>query len=156
VLKELTFRTMEFLTVKETNMKTTRKIKTILCPIYFDVNSLAALDMARNLARENGATLYVLHVVIPPHPLLISAPFLSDREHHYAGIRLDEIARESLRDVDHRVVLRSGDPAEQIIKTAVDVEADLVIMATHGRTGVPRFSWAAWRKRSCVSLPARC
>jgi hypothetical protein len=35
----------------------------ILCPVDFDVNSLAALDLACNLTRHNDGTLYVLHVV---------------------------------------------------------------------------------------------
>jgi nucleotide-binding universal stress UspA family protein len=120
-------------------MTTTRKLRTILCPIDFDVNSLAALDMARDLARDNGAILYMLHVVIPPYPLLISPPFLAHRERQYAAMRLDEIARDALRDVNHSVVLKTGEPAGQIINTAAEIEADLLIMATHGRTDVPRF-----------------
>src|SRR5215469_6020771 len=97
-------------------MKTTRQITKILCAIDFDVNSLAALDMARDLAREHEATLYVLHVVAGP--VLISVPSLADRNRHYAGIRLEEIAHESLRNVEHRLIFKTGEPAEEIIKTA--------------------------------------
>jgi universal stress protein A len=119
-------------------MKTKLKFNNILCPIDFDVNSLAALEMARELTRENRATLHVLHVVMPPYQLLISAPFLADRERHHASIRLNEIGRDLLRDVEHCLVLKVGDPAEKIINTAAEIEADLVVMATHGRTGMPR------------------
>ncbi len=41
-----------------------------------------------------------------------------------------------LSDVEHETVLRIGNPAEEIIKAEHDYGADLVVMATHGRTGV--------------------
>src|SRR5262245_36236120 len=115
-----------------------KKIRTILCPIDFDVNSLATLDWARELARESNAMLHVLHVVTLSYPLLMSAPFLISRARECAYIQLQEIARESLGDVDHRLVLKAGSPAELIIKTAQELKADVVVMATHGRTGVSR------------------
>jgi universal stress protein A len=115
-----------------------KKIKTILCPIDFDVNSLATLDWARELAREGNATLHMLHVVTLSYPLLTSAPFLISRARECAYIQLQEIARESLGNVDHRLVLKTGPPAELIIKTAQELKADVVVMATHGRTGVSR------------------
>ena len=115
-----------------------RKISTILCPIDFDVNSLATLDWARELARESNASLHMLHVVTQNYPLLMSAPFLISRARECAYIQLQEIARESLCDVDHHLVLKTGSPAELIIKTAQELKADVVVMATHGRTGVSR------------------
>jgi len=135
-------------------------ITRVLCPIDFDVNSLAALDMARNLTQGNGASLYVLHVLVPSHPLIISAPFLAERAHNYARIRLDEIARESLRNVDHHLLLKTGDPAETIVGTAQELGADLLVMATHGRTGVPRFFLGSvaekvMRKSLCPVLTIR-
>lgn len=53
-------------------MKIIQGIK-ILCPIDFDVNSLAALDLAHDLVRENGGTVYALHVVKLPDLTHISA-----------------------------------------------------------------------------------
>src|SRR5262249_33171098 len=101
-----------------------RKIRTILCPIDFDVNSLATLDWARELARESNASLHMLHVVTLSYPLLMSAPFLISRARECAYIQLQEIARESLGDVDHRLLLKTGSPAELIIKTAQELRAD--------------------------------
>ncbi|MGH9773214.1 MAG: universal stress protein [Candidatus Acidiferrales bacterium] len=119
-------------------MKTTQRVR-VLCPIDFDVNSLAALDLARDLVRENGGTLYVLHVVRPPNPVVIPAPMLLERASHFARIRLDEVALESLGDIDHRLLLRAGRPAQQIINAIREFDAHMVVMATHGRSGVPRF-----------------
>jgi universal stress protein A len=111
----------------------------ILCPIDFDVNSLAALDLARDLVRQNGGKLYLLHVVSSPNPLISSAPLLLERVGHFARIQLDEVARESLGDVDHHLLLRTGRPAEEIIAAATDLEVHMVVMATRGRTSMSRF-----------------
>jgi nucleotide-binding universal stress UspA family protein len=116
-----------------------KKQHTILCPIDFDVNSLAALDWARDLAHALQALLQVLHVVTLSDPLLIPAPFLNSRAREHASIRLDKIARESLGNVDHRLILKNGQPAEQIIQSADEVGADMLVMATHGRAVVSRF-----------------
>ncbi|HJU12163.1 MAG TPA: universal stress protein, partial [Candidatus Binataceae bacterium] len=111
----------------------------ILCPIEFDVNSLAALDMARDMIRERNGSLFVLHVVPPTSPFIISAPLLSERARHFARIELEEIARESLSDVDHHLLVKTGRPADEIIATANELKPQMVVMATHGRTGAPRF-----------------
>ncbi len=111
----------------------------VLCPIEFDVNSLAALDLACDLVRENSGTLYVLHAVPPYSPLAISAPLLFERARQFARIELEEIARESLGDIDYQLLVRSGRPADEIIAAAREVKAHIIVMATHGRTGPPRF-----------------
>src|SRR6266436_9547056 len=113
-------------------MTTTEKAR-ILCAVDFDVNSLAALDLACDLVRDNGGTLYVLHVVPSVAPLLVLAPSLVERTRHFARVRLDEVARESLSEVDYRLFLRTGDPAEQIIAAAAELNAKMVVLATHGR-----------------------
>jgi universal stress protein A len=113
----------------------------ILCPVDFDMSSLAALDLAHATVRDNGGTLYVLHVV-PSIALLATSviPSLVQRTSHFyfAHARLAEIARESLYDVDHHLLLRTGSPAEQILDAATELEAQMVVMATHGRKGPSR------------------
>ena len=112
----------------------------ILCPIDFDRNSLAALDYARDLAKQQDATLHVLHVVfIPmvspgfpgePYPVVSEEP---------SKLELQEIAREHLDGkVRYQIETRSGRPAEIINQAAEDLGVDLIVMATHGRTGVTR------------------
>src|SRR2546429_5598851 len=97
-------------TFASTKMKTTEKAR-ILCAVDFDVNSLAALDFARDLVRDNGGTLYVLHVVPSVTSLLVLTSLQVERTRHFARIRLDEVARESLGEVDYRLLLRTGHPA---------------------------------------------
>jgi nucleotide-binding universal stress UspA family protein len=110
----------------------------ILCPVDFDRNSLAALDLARDLVRENGGKLYVLHVIPPPDPFVISAPFILERSAHFARMRLEEIARESLGEIDYLLLVKTGKPAESIISSAGELNVHMIVMATHGRSGVPR------------------
>ena len=88
--------------------------------------------------RENGGTVYALHVVKLPDPLLMSAPLLVEQARQFARISLDEVARESFGDVEHLLVLRTGRPAVQIIDAAAELAVHLLVMATHGRTGVSR------------------
>jgi universal stress protein A len=110
----------------------------VLCPIEFDVSSLAALDLACDLVRRNNGTLHVLHVVSPPSPALISAPLLFERVGQFARIELEEIARESLGDVDYRLLVKTGRAPDEIIATASELKAHVIVMATHAHTGAPR------------------
>jgi universal stress protein A len=114
--------------------------KKILCPIDFDDNSIAALHYARDLAKEHDATLYVMHVVfvllpgagfpVEPYPVVSDEPGKEE---------LQKIAREHLDGkVRYELVARTGSPAETINQAAEDLGADLIVMATHGRTGVTR------------------
>ena len=114
--------------------------KKIVCPIDFDDNSIAALHYARDLAKAQDAALHVMHVVsIPlvspgfpgePYPVVSEEP---------SYLELQKIAREHLEGkVRYEVAIRTGKPAETINKAAEDLGVDLIVMATHGRTGVTR------------------
>jgi nucleotide-binding universal stress UspA family protein len=117
-----------------------RIFKKILCPVSFDANSIAALDVAVDLA-EGGATIYLLHVVsatpIPATPVPLE-PF--PQTEHDARLKLEEIARSHLQGkVKYQIVTRSGDPARVVVDVLEEVGADSIVMATHGRTGVSHF-----------------
>jgi universal stress protein A len=109
----------------------------ILCPVAFDVNSAAAIRFACELAEPATSTLYLLHVVsaptletlvIEPHPILTEA--IASRE-------LEKIALQHLpTNFPYRIVLRSGDPASLIVTVAEELQADLIVMPTHGSRGV--------------------
>jgi len=114
--------------------------KKILCPIDFDDNSIAALHYARDLAKEQDATLHVMHVVfvpvarpgfpLQPYPVVSEEP---------SKLELRKIALEHLEGkVRYEIASRTGKPAETINQAAEDLGVDLIVMATHGRTGVTR------------------
>ncbi len=116
--------------------------RTILCPVDFDDNSLAALRHARQLAAATDATLYLLHVVpvIPSAGEIVSS--LETGGDAPAQRRLRKLAERELADVKHeehtRIALRS-DIARDIVAAARETRADLIVMATHGRSGIAHF-----------------
>ena len=110
----------------------------ILCPIDFSDNSIAALDQAAKLARKSDALLYLMYVEFIP----MSSP--AELANYVAvstepgKLRLKQIARKHLAGVRHELVVQVGRPAELIERAALDLDVDLIVMATHGRTGINR------------------
>lgn len=120
-------------------------IKNILVATDFSEPSQAALAYARNFARQHAATLHVLHVVddVANHvmPMNGAIPNVGELQ-----IELDRAARTDLdalltpedrRDLNARgVLLTSAAPAQSIVSYARDASIDLIIIGTHGRTGL--------------------
>ena len=115
--------------------------RNILCPMDFDDNSIDALDTAAGLARQNDGTVVALHVVpmiIEPTGMPVYVDVYKGQE-EAARTKLEEIARKHLAGVKYDLLTQMGDPASTILKTVRKVNADLVVMATHGRRGLSRF-----------------
>ena len=113
----------------------------ILCPIDFDDNSLAALEVAADLARRSDGTVFVLHVVpmiVQPTAMPVYVDIYKSQE-ETAWRRIKEIARTRLSGIKYELLVRMGEPAACIISTEKKVDAGLIVMATHGRHGFSRF-----------------
>lgn len=104
--------------------------KKILCPIDFDRISIPALKLACTIARQNGSIVHVLYVL----PVALRA-------------ELDQMAYKNLLSVARKwfegkvrsqVLVRAGKPVEAVLNAADELGVDLVVMATHGRTGAKR------------------
>ena len=112
----------------------------ILCPIDFDEHSGRAVARAQDLARRHGAELRLLHVLpVRAESILLPRPAAGPQSDAAAHAHLAELAgmiRES--GVRCTVALAHGDPAFQILQDARELDADVIVMATHGRKGVPR------------------
>jgi len=111
----------------------------ILYPTDFSTTGQTALEMATSLARDRGATLVIMHVEEPPMAY-------GGGELYYG---IDEPNREELKRMlsevlpsdpsvpcEHRLMI--GSPARAIIELAEREEVELIVMATHGRTGLLR------------------
>lgn len=113
----------------------------VLCPVSFDDNSIAAVEVARELAQGKDATIYLLHVV--PAPPIPATPIPMEpfpQTEHDARAKLQELAQKHLEGkVKYEIVARSGDPARVVIGVVEEVGADSIVMATHGRKGVSHF-----------------
>jgi nucleotide-binding universal stress UspA family protein len=112
----------------------------ILVPVDYSEYSREALNRAVALARANGAALVVLNVVEPLTPY-------ADPLGGYIGLHQEvtEAARLFLASLDpllehipHEAFIRKGQPGEEIVACAEETGADLILMATHGRSGLSR------------------
>jgi nucleotide-binding universal stress UspA family protein len=123
------------------------KIKRILVPIDFSPQSLQALDFAVDLAKPFRAALHVLLViepvayVVPDYAGAQNAALVEVLEEQRRSGRA-ELARlgkrYAKRGVALRTLLQTGQPYQVIADEARRSKADLIVMATHGRTGLSR------------------
>ncbi len=114
-------------------------VRTVLHPTDFSDSSAAAFRLACSLARDYGARLIVLHVaqppvvafgegVIPPNPAEVEDQLRERLQQMRAGnpkVRLE-----------HHLV--EGDAAAEILRAAGEFQCDVIVMGTHGRTGLGR------------------
>jgi nucleotide-binding universal stress UspA family protein len=114
----------------------------ILCPIDFGPHSLAALEMALNLARQNGATLYLLSVVPIVRDTGLMTPVAVEPSpglEQISRAHLNKLARETIgATVPYETIVIVGDPGTKVLEVAAGTGVDLIVMGTHGRTGVKR------------------
>ena len=122
--------------------------KHVLVPVDLSETSLRALRLAVGTAKASGASLTLLHVgVAPVSPMTeawtpaASVPLveLKDQMAKEARTVLERIRREEVpTNVDARLVVREGFVPEEIVAEAKDGGHDLVVMGTHGHTGLER------------------
>lgn len=120
------------------------QIRKILCPVDFSETSGHALEYAKAFAQAHEAQLLLLHVSPPGVYLAPMDPFKSDLSVKYQEelkARAEEgmltlvepLEKEGL-NVSGQV--RMGPPYDEIVKVAKREEADLIVMGTHGLTGL--------------------
>lgn len=124
------------------------KIDKILVATDFSEPSGAAVQYGTHFARAYGASLHLLHVVddLATRSMPLAAPVPN------IGALQQEMEREAQRQLDrlltdedrralraHAVVLTSSTPAHAILSYARDECVDLVIVGTHGRSGLAQF-----------------
>jgi nucleotide-binding universal stress UspA family protein len=117
------------------------EIKRILVPYDFDEISSRALDYAVDLAKKLDASIDLLHVaevrVYGPRATPFPPPDVAEQIVAASLSELKEVV-EARRDrgVAIHPFVRGGSPWEQIAREASARQADLVVMASHGRRGV--------------------
>ncbi len=119
----------------------------ILCPIDFDDNSLAALRLGARLAERDQAILYLMHVIRVGEEATVAAPAILEQDESATEHELKQIVQNQLRGITHSLILRYGNPAEQIIAAERELGVDLVVMATHGRTGISHLLFGSVAER---------
>lgn len=115
------------------------KAKTIVFPTDFSTSSDAALEHAAALARENGGRLLIVHVEEPPLAYGGGEMYYGVPEPDHSAVEqmLAKVAPKTA-DVAHEHHLLIGSPADEIVRFADNQNADLIVMGTHGRSGLRR------------------
>jgi nucleotide-binding universal stress UspA family protein len=136
-------------------------IRTVLHPTDFSERSGYALQLACALARDYGARLVVLHVATPPNVVYSEGALPLDPDIFYRQEK-ERIDRLVIPNAGVRAERRfeEGDPPAEILRVAGDVHADLIVMGTHGRTGLGRLLMGSVaeeivRKASCPVLTVK-
>jgi nucleotide-binding universal stress UspA family protein len=109
---------------------------TILFPTDFSERAEAAFPLACAVARDQGARLLVLYVDPPP---AFHGEVVARRQPGYTEQLWEQLHRlHGPEGVQIDYHLAEGKPAEEILRIAAEEKCDLIIMPTHGRTGLRR------------------
>jgi nucleotide-binding universal stress UspA family protein len=133
-----------------------RKFKKVLFCTDFSENADYAFEFACGIAKGNEGFLYILHVIpVNPHSSYVTT--------YIDGETLGELDQSIREDVDNRykehyvnkiengipfeVVTKMGREHEEIIEFAEQVKADIIVLGTHGRTGIQRVLFGSVAER---------
>lgn len=136
-------------------------MRRILFASDFSKASAKAFATAVTLAKANRATVTILHVIVP------FVPFTS--EDAIRGDTLEQLSIETRRWSQRQLakltakakktgiravgLIVDGDPVRQIVRAARSKRADLVVVGTHGRTGLTKFFVGSVAQRVVATAP---
>jgi universal stress protein A len=138
------------------------KLKRILVPVDFSKCSAKAMEYAVPFAHQFGSELILLHV-IPPTVMLQTSEFATQGIHESMEAAKESLERlgKSIGDkISSRSLVRIGSPHVEIIDAAKELDIDLIILSTHGRTGLAHILLGATaekvvRRAGCPVLVVR-
>lgn len=118
------------------------RLKRILVPVDFSDHSVKAMRYAVRFAEQFGASLVLVHVAEPvryPESIIIP-PAMEEANRELVKRTRAALAKFAAREVPARLacqnVVRLGSAYEEIAAAAKDTDADLIVIATHGHTGL--------------------
>jgi nucleotide-binding universal stress UspA family protein len=136
-------------------------MRRILFASDFSKASTKAFATAMALAKATHGDMTILHVLVPFTPLV--------PEHYIGGTTLDQLNADARRWGQQQLatltgkakkggvragsLTMTGDPAEQIVRAARARRADLIVLGTHGRTGLNSFLIGSVAQRVIASAP---
>jgi len=104
----------------------------ILCPIDFDDQCAAALDLARRIAELTHGRVCAIHVMSVD-------PEEDKGWRRGATVHLKKIVDERLHGkIAYEFVVRTGSAAHEVLNAAREFGSDLIVIPTHGRAGIKR------------------
>lgn len=142
-------------------------IKKVLVPIDFSDYSKSALKYAVNFAKSFNADIILVYVVepviYPPDFSMgqIAMPSINSEWDDRAKDELQKLAKNEITDIKNtKTIIKTGKPFVEIVETAKEENVDLIIIATHGRSGVEHILFGSTaekvvRKAPCPVLTLR-
>ncbi len=142
-------------------------IKKVLVPIDFSDYSKSSLRYAVNFAKQFNAEIHLIYVVepviYPPDFSMgqIAIPSVNVEWNERAREELKKLAKTEIPEgVKVKTILKNGKPFLEIIDTASEENIDLIIIATHGHSGVEHILFGSTaekvvRKAPCPVLTLR-
>lgn len=136
-------------------------VRRILHPTDFSRASGAAFLKAVALAKESRAQLLLVHVMLPPTPF-IGDGYVSPKTYQELEAAARRSAQRELAKVAARAqkakarvkaVLLEGVPYDRIARAARSKGADLIVMGTHGRSGLSKFFLGSVAERVIALAP---
>ncbi|MDN3515318.1 MAG: universal stress protein [Candidatus Brocadia sp.] len=140
-------------------------LKKILCPVDHSECSYLALKYAISLALKDEAKLYLMHV--------IDTRLYDTEIYKFSPYKLDEIDVSKIRTnlmeslpegttdvLEVETIVVKGVPFHEIINAATEIGADIIVLGTHGRTGLSHVVMGSVaekvvRKATCPVLTVR-
>ena len=142
-------------------------IKKVLVPVDFSDYSKSSLRFAVSFAKHFNAELYLVYVVepmvFPPDFSMgqIAIPSVDVEMDKRASEELNNLAKKEIpAEMKSKVIVKTGKPFVEIIETASEEDIDLIIIATHGHTGIEHVLFGSTaekvvRKAPCPVLTLR-
>ncbi len=118
------------------------KFKNILVPTDFSENSINALEFAHYVAQQNKSAIHVLHIIEPINrSKLFNDNFSESRFERSRYLDAEEELRRFINKISFQGVqiieaLNPGKPHEQILIYSRHHSIDLIVIASHGWTGI--------------------
>jgi nucleotide-binding universal stress UspA family protein len=121
--------------------------KTLLVPHDFSASANHAAAIARDEAKLHGARLLLLHIIDLPHAIKPDTVIVPDATGAPVNVREYAVssAEEHLQDIVERLAkdgvtatpfIRVGNPVDEINRFVDEEKVGLIVMGTHGRTGL--------------------
>ena len=114
-------------------------IRKIFCPTDFSDLSIAAFELASALARDYNAELMIAHVSPTPIPAVADGMVIEIpsgwEEETKARLRAIQPSDPSIHHTHHFSI---GEAGSEIVEMASELKADLIVVGTHGRSGLSR------------------
>ncbi|HIJ81101.1 MAG TPA: universal stress protein [Desulfuromonadales bacterium] len=132
----------------------------ILAAIDFSENAETAFDYALTLARKFDAEIVVMHVINEPVDLRgfyvphISFEQLEKEIEEGAARMMKNFCSSRMADfTNFTTTLVSGIPCDEIVRTAAEIDASLIVLGTHGRTGLDHILFGSTAERVVRQAP---